>query len=137
MKDWLFFSLLALACWGLWAFFPKIAVSYLNPKSAFIYEVFGGLLVGLGVFAFLSVDMHPDVRGVVPAMLTGVAGYLGLFFFLYAVQAGKVAPVASLTALYPVITLVLAMVFLKEKISPIQWMGMGLAVVSVVLIAHE
>jgi transporter family protein len=137
MKDWLLYSLLALICWSFWAFFPKLAVNYISPKSAFIYEVLGGLLVGIVVFVFLNVEMNTDIKGIIPAVLTGVAGYLGLFFFLYAVQAGKVTVVASLTAVYPVITLVLAMVFLKERISVVQWMGIGLAIASVVLISHE
>ena len=137
MKNWFVYSILALVCWGMWAFFPKIAVSYIHPRTAFVYEVLGGLLVGVAALVILDVDLGANVKGIVPSMLTGVAGYLGLFFFLYAVRAGSVTVTSAFTALYPVITIILAMVFLKEKIAPIQWLGVGLAIVSVALISYE
>ena len=80
---------------------------------------------------------QPEIRGVVPALLTGVMGYLGLLCFMYAIRNGKVCIVAPLTALYPVVTLVLAMIFLREKINIVQLAGIILALVSAVLISHE
>ncbi|MFZ0931835.1 MAG: EamA family transporter [Syntrophobacteraceae bacterium] len=138
MKAWVLYSALALLVWGLWAFFPKMALSWLDPKTAFMFEVFGGATTGL--FAFLILQPHlggADIRGIIPAFLTGVTGYLGLLCFMYAIREGKVSVVAPLTALYPVVTLVLARVFLREKINLVQLAGIILALVSVVLISHE
>jgi transporter family protein len=39
MRDWLLNSLIALGCFGLWAFLPKVSVRYINPQGALIYEV--------------------------------------------------------------------------------------------------
>ncbi len=138
LKAWVLYSALALLVWGLWAFFPKMALSWLDPKTAFMFEVFGGATTGL--FAFLILQPHlggADIRGIIPAFLTGVTGYLGLLCFMYAIREGKVSVVAPLTALYPVVTLVLARVFLREKINLVQLAGIILALVSVVLISHE
>lgn len=128
---------MALSCWGLWAFLPKLAVNYMNPKSAFMYEVLGGVLVGVVVLLTMDVQLEYDLRGIIPSVFTGVAGYLGLFFFLYALQLGKVSVTSTFTAVYPMVTLLLAMVFLKERINPVQWLGVALAFVSVYLISWE
>ena len=64
-------------------------------------------------------------------------GYLGLLCFMYAIREGKICIVAPLTALYPVVTLVLAMIFLKERINLVQLAGIILALVSVVLISYR
>ena len=138
LKAWVLYSALALLVWGLWAFFPKMALSWLDPKTAFMFEVFGGATTGLFAFLILQPQLGgADIRGIIPAFLTGVTGYLGLLCFMYAIREGKVSVVAPLTALYPVVTLVLARVFLREKINLVQLAGIILALVSVVLISHE
>ena len=137
MRTWLSNSLLALISFGLWAFLPKISVKYISPRSALVYEVMGGVLVAAIVWYFIGRGLDFDFRGVIPAFLTGVVGYLGMFCFLYAVQMGKVSVVASFTAVYPVVTIALAMFFLKERISHVQSVGMVLAIVGVALLSYR
>lgn len=137
MKDWFFYSTLAIVAWGIWAFLPKLAVTWLDPKSALIYEAVGGIITGLIAFCMIGSNIGTDLRGVVPAILTGVAGYAGLICFMLALRTGKVSVVAPLTALYPVISVVLALVFFREKLNLVQLAGVALAVVSVILISQE
>ncbi len=138
MKQWVLYSALAIMIWGLWAFFPKMAIRCLDPKTAFMFEVLGGAITGLFAFLILRPQLGgAEIRGVIPALLTGVMGYLGLLCFMYAIREGKMCIVAPLTALYPVVTLVLAMIFLRERINIVQLAGIILALVSVVLISYE
>jgi transporter family protein len=60
-----------------------------------------------------------------------------MFYFLHAVNIGKVSVVASLTAVYPVVTIVLAAVILKEKITSIQYIGIFLATTGVALLSYR
>ena len=138
MKEWVIYSALALLVWGLWAFLPKLALSCLDPKTAFTFEVIGGSLTGLLAFLILRPELGgAEIRGIIPAFITGMMGYLGLLCFMYAIRAGKISVVAPLTALYPVVSLALAMIFLKERINIVQLTGIILACVSVVLISYE
>jgi transporter family protein len=136
MRGWLLNSLMAFACFGLWGFFPKVAVRYINPKSALIYEVMGGVLVAVVTWFTMRKGIEHDLRGVTPALVTGVVGYLGMFFFLHAVELGKVSVVASLTAVYPVVTILLAAIILKEQITYVQYFGILMAMAGVVLLSH-
>jgi transporter family protein len=138
MNDWLVYSALALLIWGFWGFLPKMALSCLEPKTAFIFEVLGGAIAGIFAFFVLKPELGgAQIRGIIPALLTGILGYLGLLCFMYAIRGGKICVVAPLTALYPVITMVLAVIFLKEKINMVQAAGIILALISVALIAYE
>ena len=97
-----------------------------------------GRVTGLLAFLILRPQLGgAEIRGMIPALLTGVMGYLGLICFMYAIRGGKICIVAPLTALYPVVTLALAMIFLREKINIVQFAGIILACVSVVLISYE
>ncbi len=137
MRSWLLNSLMALICFGFWAFLPKISVKYISIRSALIYEVLGGVLVALIIWSTVSEGIDYDFRGITPAFLTGVIGYLGMFFFLSAVDLGKVSIVASLTAVYPAITIIFAVMLLKERISYLQYVGIFLAVTGVALLSYR
>ena len=128
---------MAFICFGLWGFFPKVAVRYINPKSALIYEVMGGVLVAAVTLFTMNKGIEHDLRGVTAALITGVVGYLGMFFFLHAVDLGKVSIVASLTAVYPVVTILLAAMILKEQISHIQYVGIFMAMTGVILVSYR
>jgi transporter family protein len=136
MTSWFLNSLVALVCFGFWAFLPKIAVRYLNPKSAVIYEVLGVFAAGCVFFLVVGKTIDTDLRGILPALATGVLGTVGFLCFLQALTVGSVSVVATLTALYPAITILLAVAFLRESITLRQMAGMGLAIVSVILLSR-
>ena len=133
MDNWFLSALLALVIYGFWGFFPKIAVQYINPQSAIIYQAAGAVFVGL--VAVFMMQFKPDVhpKGILFAFLTGVAGTLGTLFYFAAASRGKISVVASMTALYPVITIVLAAILLKEPITIRQIVGMLFALAAIVL----
>ena len=69
------------------------------------------------------------------AMLVGAMGIGASLTFYYALEQGKVSIVVPLTAMYPIVTVILAMVVLREKLSPVQGVGVILAIVAVLLIS--
>ncbi|MFZ5775016.1 MAG: EamA family transporter [Thermodesulfobacteriota bacterium] len=133
MQNWLLPAFISLFIYGLWGFFPKLAVTHIQPASALVYEIGGALLVGL--FALYLVDFRPEVhaQGILFAVLTGVAGMAGTLFYFSAAKTGKISVVVSMTALYPLITILLAAVFLHEPISARQMLGMVFAVIAILL----
>jgi transporter family protein len=78
-------------------------------------------------------DTHP--KGVLFAVLTGISGVVGTLFYFAAATRGKISVVVSLTALYPLITILLAAFILKEPVTLKQIIGMGFALVAIVLLS--
>ncbi len=131
MENWLIYSFLALMFYGLWAFFPKLAVSHMEPLSALVYEVVGSLAVGLAGLYLLKFNPETDTKGILYSFLTGVFGMLGTFFFFGAAKYGKISIVVSLTALYPLIAILLAAIFLKEPVTARQVAGICFALLAI------
>jgi drug/metabolite transporter (DMT)-like permease len=81
----------------------------------------------------------PGIRLGSAALLVGcVAGFGDLggnLFFVLASGQGELAVVIVLTSLYPVMTAILARLFLHERLSPLRLAGVGLAISGVVLIS--
>ena len=134
MKSWILPTLLTLIFWGVWGFFPKLTVQYISPKSAIIFEILGAMLVAFSILCLLrfKLDVHP--KGIALAISTGVFGLAGALCFLTAVSRGKLSSVVTVTALYPVVTLTLAFMILKEPVTIREVLGMVLALAAIVLV---
>lgn len=137
MENWFLSALMALVIYGFWGFLPKLAMQHLNPTSALIYQVVGGGVIG--VLALLSVGFRPDTNpsGILFAVLTGATGIVGTFFYYYAASRGPITLVVSITALYPIITILLAVVFLKEALTLKQIAGMFFAFLAIFLLSSS
>ena len=135
MNSWFFWTILAMVTFGAWGFFPKLAINYINPQSALIYQVIGGLLVGIVGLAMLNFKPETHPLGILFAFLTGITGVLGTFFYYLAASRGQISIVASLTALYPLITIMLAIVFLHETLIMKQVIGLCFAIAAIILLA--
>lgn len=71
-------------------------------------------------------------------VLAGVANSFGTWMLFRVLEQGAKASVAiPLTAMYPFVTVLFATVFLREQLSWTQWAGIGLAVLSGVLLSYE
>jgi transporter family protein len=137
VAPWVLESTMVLVLWGLWAFFPKLAVRYISPGSSLVFEAVGVFIVAAPLAAVLGRDLQVDPRGVVPALLTGVCGAAGLYFFFAVARQVAISIVAPFTALYPVVNVLLASLFLGERLHAHQVLGVVLAVVAGCLLAWE
>jgi transporter family protein len=125
----------SLVLFGLWGFFPKLAVAHLDSRSALVYSAIGSLLVALAVLFSLKMQPAFHPRGAFFAVLTGMAGLAGTLCFYAAASRGRISLVVSITALYPLITIVLAAIFLKEPLTLKQLAGMVCALMAILLMS--
>lgn len=69
------------------------------------------------------------------AVLTGLIDGTGNALLLLGIQIGDLSVMSVLTAMYPIGTIVLAGVVLKERVAPIQAVGLVLAITAAALLA--
>lgn len=69
-----------------------------------------------------------------PTVLAGVLAAVGMGAFVAVSQTAELFVLGVILGLFPVVTVILAAIILKEKLLASQWMGVALAGVAVVLI---
>lgn len=132
---WIWLAVGALIAWGFWSFLPKLALQSMQPHSVIFYESLGNLITAIPVFILLRGRLVRSRVGVSIAAFVSMMTVGAFLLFFFALQNGPVATVVTMTALYPVIVLILARVFLKEKLNRIQMVAVALAIGSIYLLA--
>ena len=138
MPAWLAYSLLTILLWGAWGVVSKIASSSVDANTNQIYFTVGLLPLMVVLFRAPRRDANRRERriGAAWAFLTGILGGAGNIAFFRALgSGGKVSVVAPATALFPLVTVLLAVTCLHERLSKQQAAGFALALVAIYLLS--
>ncbi len=132
------YFILILLTWGLWGFFGKFALKYISPFSLILFETIGAIAVQLVLLVFLfysKYSFETNARGIGFAIITAFFGIAGTVLFFFALSKTKASVLVPLTAIYPVVTVLLSFIFLKEKVTLLQGIGIALAIVASILLS--
>jgi drug/metabolite transporter (DMT)-like permease len=90
--------------------------------------------VALGLYALITRQpAMPPRETWTLCIINGIIDIAGNGFYVLSAHAGRIDVAAVLGALYPASTVLLAWIFLKERISAIQTLGITLAFIAIVL----
>jgi uncharacterized membrane protein len=95
----------------------------------------GMLPVAVGMLLQMRWKVDRDRGGITYGLLCGVATGLGTLGYYAALREQNASVVTPLTGLFPVLTIVLAFVILRERLNKVQMGGMILALASIVILS--
>lgn len=134
---WIWFVSIHVLFVGLWGAFVEVPEKNGFPATLG-YVVWALTMVPAAVVA-LKINgwkLDKDKQSVLLGSLAGLFGAIGqlvLFFTLKVAPAYIVFPILSLT---PVVTILLAVLFLKESTGKLGWAGIALAMVSIMILSY-
>ena len=139
MSQWLRYSVLAMLAYGVWGAVSSLASQNVSPLTLQIVSTIG--LFPVVLVLLFSKNIHHSAnrtRGILLATATGVIGGTGNLTLYQALRLGGEASVVfPLTGMYPLITIILARLLLKERLNRIQALGIALALVAIYLFSAQ
>ena len=93
-----------------------------------------GLILTMVFMLFLRIPFKVQAGTWMILVLNGLFDVSGNTFFIMASQTGRLDVAAILGSLYPGGTVLLAWIFLKERLSRNQWIGIFAALIAIVLL---
>ena len=123
MSRWLVWTLLTVITWGIWAVLPKwIGSDLTSPAHIQAASTLG--IVPVIIMLWMMKDTPTSGnrrRGVLLALGSGIVSCLGnIAYFDVLGRGAEASAVIPVTALYPAVTVLLAIPILKERLSPTQ-----------------
>ena len=99
-----------------------------------VYLAFGFIPVAILVLVMKQVKFERSVKGISFSLGNGVlAGIGGLTLFAAYRSGGNTSVITAATALYPLITVVLAVLVLRERLNWLQMIGLGFAAAAIII----
>lgn len=134
---WLLYSLLTIVLWGLWGAISKIISDHISAYTNQVYFTFG--LFPLMLLVLRSGKLaggHNRRRGIWWAFITGILGGTGNIAFIKSLAlGGEASIVVPTTALFPLVTVLLAAFTLHERMSSSQKLGLVLALAAIYMLS--
>ena len=119
--------------WGISVFFDKLAANRMGSKGTIVYVIsmlpsiavlFFYLFWGYKIFNFDRIGIFWVTAGT-------ILNIIAIIFYYLVFTRAEASWASVITALYPVCTVILAFIFLKETISFYRIIGIVLAMVSI------
>jgi drug/metabolite transporter (DMT)-like permease len=135
MPRWFLLTGTAVLCWGVWAIISKLIGDAVTASQSQALSTLGliPVMIALACSKKLASTGFRR-RGALNAFLAGALTCAGNVAYYYALSAGaKAATVVPLTALYPLVTIGLAVLLLRERLNRVQLAGVVLSLVAIYL----
>jgi drug/metabolite transporter (DMT)-like permease len=137
VQRWLLFAIFTTISWGIWGAFIEI------PEKAGFPATLGYVVWALTMVPCALAALHVagwrlerDRRSLVLGSLVGLLGAGGQLLLFEALRTGPAFIVFPVVALYPVLTIALSVLMLRERASGRHWFGILLALPAIALLSY-
>jgi transporter family protein len=135
LASWFWYAVITILAWGVVGLLQKLATNYISAESSLIWLVVGFLLLQPLVYPGKMMFTY-SVWNLTFAFLSGLLNALGAWALFAAFKHnGKASVIAPLTALYPMLVIVVAPFVLHESITRLQVVGVVCALIAVALLS--
>jgi transporter family protein len=139
MHTWFWLSVITLVFFGTTGVTQKLSTNNISFEMSFVWFCIAVCAVSVAVALLVPLEWRSlNLSLIALAALGGLLNGLGtLTSFAALKQGGKASVVIPIINLYPLVTVAGVWLFLGEKVSATQIMGIILALASVVLLSQE
>ncbi|MCD6117466.1 DMT family transporter [bacterium] len=135
---WLFFALITMTFWGVWGALIEVPEKAGFPATlGYVVWALTMILPAVVVLKKIHFKIEHDLRSVLLGSAVGFLGAGGQLILFQALRTGPAYLVFPFISLSPVITIILSFVILKENATRRGWVGIVIALVSIVFLAYQ
>ncbi len=133
-----FFLILTILAWGTTPILEKSALKGANPLSGLFIRNAVAFFVFLFFFIFtgrLKNVYNLSLKSMFLFAISGIlAGFLGMYFYYRVLKINPSSKIVPLAATYPLVAVLLGMVFLKEEVTVLRILGTVLIIIGILLV---
>ena len=135
-NPWLLYALTTTLFWGVWGAFTETS----GYGGTIIYIIWSVIMLLPALIALRNINWKPetDKKSIFYGLIIGLLGAGGqLILFTGAIANGPAYLIFPIISLSPVLTILLSVLFLKEKASIKGWLGIILALMAIPFLSYQ
>lgn len=136
--SWLFYALVTTFTWGIWGALIEIPQNAGFPPTLG-YIIWSLTMIPCALIALYLVNwkIETDKRSVLLGLIIGLLGGGGQLALFEALKEGPAYIIFPFVSLYPILTILLSVLFLKEKTSGLKWFGIAVALLAIFFLSYQ
>lgn len=139
LTPWMLYSLGAMVCWGVFSATQKVSTNHVSAEMSYLAWCAAFIPIAIWIIASKPLNWNMSApmvgSGLAAGMLNGFGVIAAFAAYRYEGKAAIVTPLAA--AVQPLVTIVLALIFLGERFGPLEACGIGLAIVAAIALSKE
>jgi drug/metabolite transporter (DMT)-like permease len=137
-RAWLLYAMITTVLWGVWGALIEIPEKAGFPATLG-YSVWALTMIPVAIIALKIIKwkLDYDRRSILLGLSAGLLGCSGQLILFQTLRMGPAYIVFPIISLYPVVTIILSVILLKEKASKKSWSGIILALIAIILLSYQ
>ena len=138
MKSWLVFSMMTTVFWGVWGAVMEFPGKWGFPETLG-YVVWSISMIPCAIAALKIIDwkLERDLKSIFLGSVVGLLGAGGQLILFLALKEGPAYIIFPIISLSPVLTILMSVPLLKEKVKPRGVFGIALALVAIAMLSYQ
>ena len=139
-EKWVWYMVLTVLFWGGWAILSKLVTEEIPENHAIFVFTLGAASVAVALLIHKRFRVESNPKGVFYGIANGVVsntGNLAVFAAFVNDPGGHTSLIATVTGLYPLITVILAVCILRERLTGMQGIGLALVVIAIIIFSQS
>ncbi|BBX07848.1 DMT family transporter [Mycolicibacterium aichiense] len=132
-RSWIFYAALLILFWGVWGAFSALPSSKYGYPDEMIYSIWALTMIIPAAVALRGQKWDRRPAATIYGLLIGLTGAGGQLILFQALTMGPAYLIFPIVSISPAITVIMAMVLLRERISPLAVVGLVFALAAIVL----
>ena len=132
-KSWIIYAALLVVFWGVWGAFSALPTQIYRYPDQMVYIIWAFTMLIPCYFSLRHKRFDRRAIAAFYGLLIGLAGAGGQLILFKALTIGPAYLIFPVVSISPVITVLLALLILREKVSRVGWAGVVLALVSIIM----
>jgi drug/metabolite transporter (DMT)-like permease len=132
-RSWIFYAALLILFWGIWGAFSALPATRYGYPDQMIYSIWALTMIIPAVFALRGQRFDRRPQATIYGLLIGLTGAGGQLLLFQALTMGPAYLIFPIVSISPAITVIMAMVLLRERISTLAFVGLIAALAAIVL----
>ena len=139
LTPWMLFSLGAMFCWGVFSATQKVSTNHVSAELSYLAWCAAFIPIAIWIVATKPLNWNMSAAmawsGLAAGALNGFGVIAAFAAYRYEGKAAIVTPLAA--AVQPLVTVVLALIFLGERVGLIKAVGIALAILASIALSKE
>jgi drug/metabolite transporter (DMT)-like permease len=132
-RNWIFYAALLIVFWGIWGAFSALPATWYGYPDQMIYSIWALTMIIPAAFALRGQRFDRRPQATIYGLLIGLTGAGGQLLLFQALTMGPAYLIFPIVSISPAITVIMAMVLLRERISTLACVGLIAALAAIVL----